>query len=52
VNWRAVAALVAGIAVALVGTLDVRLRFLFDGSWFSAGIVSFVLYLALMGHKR
>ena len=52
VNWRAVAALVAGIAVALVGTLDVRLRFLFDGSWFSAGIVSFVLYLVLMGHNR
>jgi NCS1 family nucleobase:cation symporter-1 len=52
VNWRAVAALVAGIAVALVGTLDPRLRFLFDGAWFSAGIVSFVLYFVLMGHNR
>jgi NCS1 family nucleobase:cation symporter-1 len=52
VNWRAVAALVGGITVALAGTVDTRLRFLFDGAWFSAAIVSFVLYLVLMGHHR
>lgn len=52
VNWRAVAALVGGITVALAGTVDTRLRFLFDGAWFSAAIVSFVLYLVLMGHNR
>ncbi|HEY7446193.1 MAG TPA: NCS1 family nucleobase:cation symporter-1 [Vicinamibacterales bacterium] len=52
VNWKAVAALMAGVAVALAGTLDPRLRFLFDGAWFSAGILSFVLYFVLMGHNR
>jgi NCS1 family nucleobase:cation symporter-1 len=52
VNWKAVAAMMSGIAVALAGIVDVRLRFLFDGSWFSAGIVSFVVYLVLMGSNR
>jgi NCS1 family nucleobase:cation symporter-1 len=48
VNRRAVAALVAGVAVALSGTLDPRLRFLFDGAWFSGAGVAFGVYWALM----
>ena len=48
VNARAVVALVAGVAVALSGLLHPRLGFLFNGSWFSAAIVSFVLYYSLM----
>jgi NCS1 family nucleobase:cation symporter-1 len=52
VNWNAVAAAVGGMVVALAGTIDTRLRFLFDGAWFSAGIVSFVLYLGLMKSTR
>ncbi len=48
VNRRAVVALVAGILTALAGTLHPALRFLFDGAWFSAAIVSFVLYYWLM----
>lgn len=48
VNRRAVAALVAGIGVALAGTLHDRLAFLFNGAWFSAASVSFALYYVLM----
>ena len=48
VNRRAVAATLAGILVALAGTLHPRLGFLFSGAWFSAGIVSFIVYYALM----
>jgi len=48
VNSRAVAAAVAGILVALAGTLHPKLRFLFSGAWFSASLVSFVTYSYLM----
>jgi len=48
VNRHAVVATVAGIAVALVGTLHPSLAFLFDGAWFSAAIVAFILYYLLM----
>ena len=48
VNWNAVTAVIGGIVVALVGTLDSRLRFLFDGAWFSAAAASFLMYLVLM----
>ncbi len=48
VNWHAMAALAAGIAVALSGKLVPALHFLFDGAWFSAAITSFVIYLFLM----
>ena len=47
INGKALLAFAAGIAVALVGTLDERLAFLFGGAWFSATIVSFLVYLAL-----
>jgi len=48
VNRRAVAALTAGILVALAGTVVPPLRFLFDGAWFSAAAVAFVVYWWLM----
>jgi NCS1 family nucleobase:cation symporter-1 len=48
VNRAAMVALVAGIATALAGVLEPALRFLFDGAWFSAAIVSFLVYLVLM----
>lgn len=48
VNPRAVLALGAGVAVALAGLAAPGLRFLFDGAWFSATVVSFALYYALM----
>ena len=47
-NRRAVAALAAGIVVALAGLTSPSLRFLFDGAWFSAAIVSFGVYWMLM----
>jgi cytosine/uracil/thiamine/allantoin permease len=43
-----VAALVAGVLVALGGLLSPSLKFLFDGAWFSATLVSFAVYSALM----
>jgi NCS1 family nucleobase:cation symporter-1 len=52
VNPRAVAAMAAGIVVALGGTLHPRLGFLFSGAWFSGAIVSFVLYSYLMRPVR
>jgi nucleobase:cation symporter-1, NCS1 family len=48
VNRRAMVALVAGIGVALAGALHPSLAFLFNGAWFSAAIVSFLVYWALM----
>ncbi len=52
VNYKAVAALGAGILVALAGLLSPRVRFLFDGAWFSATIVSFSMYWLLMRGSR
>jgi len=52
VNGRAIVALSAGVVVALVGLLHPALRFLFDGAWFSAALVSFVLYYLLMKQER
>ena len=47
INRNALVATGAGIAVALLGTLDERLAFLFSGAWFSAAIVAFLVYLGL-----
>ena len=47
----AMVALAAGIATALLGLLDPALRFLFDGAWFSAALVGFVIYWALMRRR-
>ncbi len=52
VNGRAVVATLAGIVVALAGTLDPSIDFLFSGAWFSAAIVSFFFYYALMRPAR
>ncbi len=48
VNPRALVALAAGVGVALVGLAAPGLRFLFDGAWFSATLVSLAVYYALM----
>lgn len=47
-NLRAVAALVLGSGVALVGLVVPALRFLYDYSWFIGFAVGFLAYLALM----
>ncbi len=52
VNRKAVVALLAGILVALAGTLHPKLAFLFNGAWFSATVVSFLLYFVLMRPAR
>jgi len=51
VNWRAVAALAAGIAVALCGLAFPPLRWLYDYAWFVGFFVAGSIYLALMGGK-
>ena len=47
-NPRALAALVAGVVVALVGLVVPALRVLYDYAWFVGFAVAFVLYTALM----
>jgi NCS1 family nucleobase:cation symporter-1 len=51
INRSAIAATLAGIAVALVGLITPGLGFLFSGAWFSATIVSFVVYYVLMRRR-
>jgi len=48
VNWRAVAALATGIAVALLGLVIPPLRFLYDYAWFAGFGVAAALYVSLM----
>ena len=50
-NWRAIAALVAGAAVALVGRVYEPLRVLYNYAWFVGFAVSFIAYLQLMRRK-
>ncbi len=47
-NYRAIAALVAGVAVALVGLVVPALRPLYDYAWFAGFGVAFLLYWLLM----
>jgi NCS1 family nucleobase:cation symporter-1 len=47
-NWRALAALVAGAGVALVGLFVPPLRWLYEYAWFVGFAVAALLYLALM----
>ncbi|HEV8582223.1 MAG TPA: NCS1 family nucleobase:cation symporter-1 [Thermoanaerobaculia bacterium] len=47
-NWKALAALIAGVGVALVGLVVPELRVLYDYAWFVGFGVAFVLYWALM----
>ena len=48
INYRAVAALFAGIAVALLGTVVPALRWLYDYAWFVGFLVSGVFYVGSM----
>ena len=47
-NWRAIAALGAGIVVALVGLVIPQLRLLYDYAWFVGFGVSFLAHVILM----
>jgi len=47
-NWRAIAALVMGSGVALIGLVIPSVRFLYDYSWFVGFLVAFVTYFAMM----
>ena len=49
---RAVAAGAAGILTPLAGLADTRLGFLFSGAWFSATLVSGLVYYVLMRPAR
>ena len=48
VNRRGMIALGAGVVAALLGLLHPSVRFLFNGAWFSAAAVAFLVYAALM----
>src|ERR1700726_3109969 len=48
VNWQAIAALVAGVAVAFIGLIVPPLRVLYNYAWFVGFIVSFFVYFAMM----
>jgi NCS1 family nucleobase:cation symporter-1 len=50
-NWRAIAALVVGSAVALMGLVIPSLRFLYDYSWFVGFVVAFGMYWVMMSAK-
>jgi NCS1 family nucleobase:cation symporter-1 len=52
VNWNAMIALAAGIAVALVGLFVHPLRFLYDYAWFVGFLVAAILYLLLMKKEK
>jgi len=51
-NWRAIAALAAGILVALIGLKVSALHSLYQYAWFVGFGVSFFVYLALMPRQR
>ena len=51
-NWRAIAALVAGIAAALIGLVVPALHGLYQYAWFVGFGVSFFLYLLVMPRER
>jgi NCS1 family nucleobase:cation symporter-1 len=46
INWRAIASLLIGIAVALIGTVVPVLRFLYDYAWFVGFAISALAYVA------
>jgi NCS1 family nucleobase:cation symporter-1 len=50
-NWRAIAALCIGSAVALIGLVIPSLRFLYDYSWFVGFVVAFAAYWGLMSRQ-
>ncbi|HTB14017.1 MAG TPA: NCS1 family nucleobase:cation symporter-1 [Bryobacteraceae bacterium] len=52
VNWNAIVALAAGIAVALIGLIVPALRWLYDYAWFVGFLVAGILYLLLMKKEK
>ena len=52
VNWRAIAALAAGAAVAFAGLIFPALRPIYNYAWFAGFGVSFFVYLALESGVR
>ena len=48
VNYRAIAALALGIAVALLGLIVSAMRWLYDYAWFVGFLVAGASYIALM----
>jgi NCS1 family nucleobase:cation symporter-1 len=48
-NWRAIAALAIGSAIALMGLVIPPIRFLYDYSWFVGFFIAFIVYYILMG---
>jgi NCS1 family nucleobase:cation symporter-1 len=52
INPRAVIALLAGIALALIGRFVPSLSFLFSGAWFTGFFTSAAIYLLLMRHSK
>jgi NCS1 family nucleobase:cation symporter-1 len=48
VNWRAIAALAAGVSVALLGLVAHPLRFLYDYAWFVGFAAAGATYASLM----
>jgi NCS1 family nucleobase:cation symporter-1 len=52
VNWKAIFALAAGIAVALIGLVVPALRWLYDYAWFVGFFVAGILYLSLMKKEQ
>jgi NCS1 family nucleobase:cation symporter-1 len=52
INWRAMAALVAGAGLAFIGLVVPSLRVLYDYAWFVGFGISFVVYWILMRLPR
>jgi NCS1 family nucleobase:cation symporter-1 len=52
INWRAVAALAAGITLALLGLAVPPLRFLYDYAWFVGFGAAGAVYVSLMAGKK
>ncbi len=52
INPRAIAALVAGIALALIGRFVPAVSFLFSGAWFTGFFTSALVYLLLMRARQ
>jgi nucleobase:cation symporter-1, NCS1 family len=50
-NWRAIAALMLGSGIALLGLLVPAVRFLYDYSWFVGFSVAFLVYMLLMSTR-
>jgi NCS1 family nucleobase:cation symporter-1 len=51
VNYRAIVALVAGIAVALLGLVVPPLRWLYDYAWFVGFLIAGAVYVAVMKRR-